>query len=198
MPGETHGQIIELVWPDGNDDGELFIRGHVPEADARETILRYSTELESLALDTIDDSPPVDADTVERVCRGLINGARVEHGYARWSREDRWDLSGLECVLRYHREPGPGGRFPVTAVTLWPRPPCHLSVHPETGTYLCCTCGRRFIGPTEPHVFGKLADCPRLVGDECAQDVPVYEELESRNPPMTDREPREEDYYHGA
>lgn len=181
MPGEPEGAVIDLVWPDGNDDGEIFVRGHVWHVDARLTVLKDCDELERLAEDSLGFRKPGDAtsEQIEAECRRLVDNARVEHGYARWSREALAEREDLNGVLRYYSAPGPGGRFPVTRLTLWPRPVCHLSVNPTTGIYRCTKCARRFRGPVDPYVHGAPADCPRLVGDERTQFVEVYEELES-------------------
>lgn len=177
MAGEKEGEVIDLVWPEGNDDGELFIRGHIPDEQARETILHNSEELDNLAADTVSDEELFDSELMDDRCHHLVLGARVEHGYARWSREALADEENLNGVLRYYAAPGPGGRFPVTRVTLWPRPVCHLSVNLETGVYRCTKCDRRFLGPTKPHILRGPPDCPRLIGDEIGPFTEVYEEL---------------------
>lgn len=178
MPGEVHGAVIDLVWPDGNDDGELYVRGHVPDEQARQIILAQCDELEGLALATIDDEGEASSDAIEVVCRRLVTGARVEHGYARWSREAQCNDEGLDGVLRYYSEPGPGGRFPVTRLTLFPRPRCHLSFHPWLGVSTCTKCGRRFRPENTERSSRAPADCMYLLGDEVGPFTKVAKELE--------------------
>lgn len=120
MPGEAHGEVIDLVWPEGNDDGDLFIKGHLPDDDARERILHESDELETLADRTFaDDCDPCEEDMDDR-CHSLAVNAEVVRGYGRWSREAVCIEENLNGILRFYLEPG-RGRFPVTRVTLWPR-----------------------------------------------------------------------------
>lgn len=179
-----HGEVIELVWPEGNDRGELLIRGHFDDAEARKIFLSGSDELGNFAYTSLDDElePPFDEDAVTDRCEALIGRARIERLYARWSQEAGCD--DMTTVLRPYRSPG-RGRFAVTLAKLFPDPPCHMGLNPRTGIYRCHTCSRRFRGPTDPHNLTGPADCGRLVGDEQVREyTEVYEELE----PATNRQ----------
>lgn len=179
-----HGEVIELVWPEGNDEGELLIRGHFNDAEARKIFLSGSDELGAFACVSLGDEvdPPFDEDVVTDRCEALIGQARIERLYARWSQEAGCD--DMTTVLRPYRLPG-RGLFAVTRAKLFPRTPCHMSFWPWAGTYECTKCGRRFRGPTDPHNLTGPADCERLVGDEQVREyTEVYEELE----PATNRQ----------
>lgn len=171
----TNGEVISLIWPDGNDDGELFVRGHFPDREARDILLRESDELDVTAIKSLSIDYP-DSMAVEVQSRALLDKARVERIYARWSQESREE--GLTAVLRIYTKTG-RGRFPVTRATLFPRTPCYLSVRTGTGIYNCLKCGRRFRGPADPHNLTGPSDCDRLVGDEHVDEfTDVYEELD--------------------
>lgn len=170
----TSGEVLSLIWPDGNDDGELFIRGHFPDSEARAILLRGSDELDVTAIKSLDADYP-DSKAVEAQARALLDKARVERIFARWSQESQ--EYGLTAVLRTYAGPG-RGRFPVTRATLFPSTPCCLSIITGTGIYRCLKCGRRFRGAENPHNLTGPADCERLVGDEhVATFTEVYEEL---------------------
>lgn len=175
----THGEVIYLVWPDGNDDGELFVRGHFNDSEAREILLRESEQLETIAFISLedDDNPgSMDSDAIGDRCENLIEKARIERIYARWSQESGFDEG--TTALRTYRNPG-HGRFAVTRATLFPRTPCALSTRQGSGVYDCRECGRRFRGPFDPHNLTGPADCEWLAGDEQVRAfTDVYEELE--------------------
>ena len=169
-----HGEVMSLVWPDGNDDGELYIRGHLNDDPAKDTLLNYSDELEWIAYDRLEDDEKQDDVKVAEEARELIESARIERIYARWSQESGEDLGAR---LRTYKARG-RGRFAVTRATLYPRPPCHLSVRVGEGLYHCGACGRRFVGPDEqPYNLTGPDDCERLVGDEVVSEfTTVYRE----------------------
>jgi len=175
----TTGEVINLIWPDGNDEGEIFIRGHYSDKQARNILLRSSGELEEMAIDSLELGNPDETNIIAR-CHDLVGQARIERVYARWSQES--SDHDLGAILRAYRNPGKG-RFQVTRAKIFPRPPCSLSFQQHTEIYRCLKCGRKFRGPTDPYNLTGPADCDRLIGDEQVQEFTrVYEDLE---PPKT-------------
>lgn len=175
-----YGEVIELVWPEGNDDGELFVRGHVPFNEAREELLGASGGLEDLAVQSLEGEDEAEdySDAVYQRMTELLDGARFEHRFARWSQESNPEFDEAGSVLRDYRSRG-RGRFSVTKVTLWPRPPCALSRYVDDNVYRCMSCKRRFVGEQKKRgMHGGPSDCERLVGDEVGPFITVIQELE--------------------
>lgn len=186
MSGEMHGEVMHLTWPDGNDEGVIYVRGHVDDDSAREAVLGFHDEaMESIAIGSLGLRGPLsdqDRAAIEAEMRRLADGARVERVYARWSMEADDPLENGWLALREYRSRG-RGRFPVTRVTAFPDTPCHVVFTPDrntaesgerTGVCVCRKCGRRWIGRGVRSPGG----CPRLVGDERYTPGEVIEELD--------------------
>jgi hypothetical protein len=185
MPREQEGQLINLVWPDGNDEGEIFVRGHVTAAAARQTALAESSELDDVVLEAFADPATASDDDLGAYARERVDRARVEYGYARWSCEmdvDFGEPDGQAMKIRYYRHPG-RGRFPVTRLRLSPDPACHLSRWINDDVFTCTKCGRRFrLAADDIQKARAPADCSHLVGDEAGPLVPVAKELPPQQP----------------
>lgn len=176
MPGEQYGEWITLAWPDGNDNGEFFMRGHIGDEQARQRAMQYE-EIEA----HIEEAAryPDDSDALDAAIEHRVAHARVELLYARWSQEASIEEPSISAVLRLYREPG-RGRFPVTRVMLAPPTPCCLSVRTRSDVYTCRVCGRCFEGPVADPTPASLdgpSDCAHLRGDEIFNPTPVYREL---------------------
>lgn len=118
----SNGELIDLVWPDGNDEGELFIQGHVPVEIARQQTLDDSEELVRFAENAVleDDLTALADDNrderVQAMAAQLVGKAHVDHLYAYWHDDHDHEM---ERVIRTTQNPGPGC-FEVTRLRLWP------------------------------------------------------------------------------
>lgn len=177
-----YGDVIELHFEDGNPDGRLYVRGHLPEYEVRDVLAENSDWLEATADQELHDQL-FDGVELKRFSKAqivhkaheLLANARIEHLYARWSMDANHEC---DMVLKDYRERG-RGRFPVTRAILYPEPPCFMPTQKGSGVYACRTCGKRYRGPICDYttLLRGPATCPHLQGDETGPFTEVYEEL---------------------
>lgn len=108
-----HNEVIELEWPDGNDDGAMYLCGHIEPNEARHTLARECEWLH----DTIDRAEPEYPDDMQARSMEWLASAKLEHGYARWAPPVA--DPDYEQVLRECDASTPGA-FAITKVMLWP------------------------------------------------------------------------------